>query len=97
MKPIWGCIELDCEDRSDLRDLRLGEGEIMADGLSLGACGYVLTDFCEDLCLSSGLETESVGVLLSRKANGFSKDANAAEFVGPKVSSSISTGECGVK
>lgn len=37
MKPIGGCIELDCEERSDLLDRRLGEGEIIAEGLSLGA------------------------------------------------------------
>ena len=37
MKPIGGFIELDWDDRSDLLDRRLGEGEIMADGLSLGA------------------------------------------------------------
>ena len=37
MKPIGGCMELDWEDKSDLLDRRLGDGEIIADGLSLGA------------------------------------------------------------
>lgn len=40
MKPIGGCSELAWEDRSDLRDRRLGDGEINCDGRSLeGACG----------------------------------------------------------
>ena len=30
-------MELDWEDKSDLLDRRLGDGEIIADGLSLGA------------------------------------------------------------
>ena len=37
MKLIGGCIELDWEERSDRLDRRLGEGDIMTDGLSLGA------------------------------------------------------------
>lgn len=43
MKPMGGCKELDWEDKSERLDRRLGEGEINADGLSLGggACGYV--------------------------------------------------------
>jgi hypothetical protein len=47
-KPIGGCSELACEDRSDLRDFKLGDGEIIFDGLSLGACGYVLIVWLED-------------------------------------------------
>jgi hypothetical protein len=41
VKPIGGCKELDWEERSERLDRRLGEGEIIADGLSLGggACG----------------------------------------------------------
>ena len=39
---MGGCRELDCEDKSERLDRRLGEGEISADGLSRGggACGY---------------------------------------------------------
>ena len=82
MKPIGGCIELDCEERSDLLDRRLGEGEIIAEGLSLGAWGYVLILFCEGLCWKSGLEIELEGVLLSFEANGFVKEVNAPGLVG---------------
>jgi hypothetical protein len=42
VNPIGGCSELDWEDRSDRLDLRLGEGDIIFEGLSLGGCGYVL-------------------------------------------------------
>jgi hypothetical protein len=40
---MGGWRELDWEDRSDRLDRRLGDGEIMADGRSLGggAWGYV--------------------------------------------------------
>jgi hypothetical protein len=43
VKPIGGWRELDCEDRSERLDRRLGDGEIRAEGRSLGggACGYV--------------------------------------------------------
>jgi hypothetical protein len=33
VKPIGGC-ELACEERSERRDLKLGDGEIKSDGLS---------------------------------------------------------------
>ncbi len=36
MKPIGGCKELDWEDKSERLDRRLGDGDINADGLSLG-------------------------------------------------------------
>lgn len=88
MKPIGGCIELDWEERSDLLDRRLGDGEIMADGLSLGAWGYVLTDFCDGRCWSSGLDIELEGVLLSRETNGFVKEVNGPGLVGLRGPSS---------
>lgn len=48
---MGGWSALPCDDRSERLDRRLGDGEIIAVGLSLGAWGYVLVVwFDDDLC-----------------------------------------------
>ena len=92
MNPIGGCRELACEDRSERLDRKLGDGDIIADGLSRWtAPNENALEFCvEERNPKSGRFAELEGLRESRFEKGLVKaNAGLRGLKGPSSSSSI--------